>query len=238
MKWVIYSGGLDSTEVLLQLAEKFCKPDDHSDREKIAALSFTHNILGETKIKRERQARKKIINKINKYYGTNIINYEFKINLPDNIPVSDYSGIQAQTILWINSIIPFINNGDKVYLGFLQTDQAAPFIEDFKEVFYKLCEINNKKDIILEFPLRYYTKLNLIDILIDNKNEWYIINSTCCENYKDKDNCCKCIPCNTLISSLINRKFYYDNILKNKEKSEVIDYILKKKFNMKVNIEV
>lgn len=184
-KLVVWSGGLDSTLVLHNLAKESSE-DNH-----VIALSFIPEFLSEEKIKMERESRKNYL-RFAKDKGYHIIHHTIKIS-STIFPIGYY----PQQRYWFFNILPYIGNNHDVYFGYIQGDCIWPINQDFIDIFEKHKHITGDYDAELHFPLTYKNKWEVLKEFKEAK-----IPMDCfwtCETPEIEDNkiiaCGTCNPC-------------------------------------------
>lgn len=200
---VVWSGGFDSTFVLLDECDK-AKNDLSNIYIQCLTTSFANT--GETKNDRERDAREKIKRYITRTYPSVNIKYanlEMKFDNNEYRFNSDNEGI-SQPIIWICSLIPLLNRDTTIKFGYLKCDDAMS--SRFKQDVIALFDAASKlvgKNIKLEFPLENYNKNYVIAYLMNEVTEVFEY-CTSCENSGTNDKCGHCVPCQHLREALIN----------------------------------
>ena len=204
MRVVSFSGGLDSTKILLDLAREM-NERDINDIENILLISANIEITGSERNKREFANRTKIIEKVQKMYPRARI-YRYELDISENKEVSYNINFEgrglSQPIFWLTGLIPIVANNSIFYMGYLHDDQALIKIHSIVEAFKYLCDINNLNAKI-EFPLIYQNKRDIIEWFIDNKLVEFFDLCTYCESNEDSDCCSNCISCESFINALI-----------------------------------
>lgn len=229
-KLLLFSGGFDSTLLLADLVSNANEKEDT-----ITAFSFYYGITGESKLRREWESQLLILRELKRLYP--------KVNLKHEIIeikfdygreyLQNVKGL-TQPIFWITNIIPFLENGDKVYLGYIREDQAILQENNIYDLFNAANRIQENKDINLNFPLKYYDKCDVIKNLIINYPSLleYCIS---CENagYAGLNVVCgECTPCVHLKQALVKLSAtHYDSKI-----SDKANQLLKDLFKIKVSI--
>lgn len=200
---VVWSGGFDSTFVLLDECDK-AKKDPNNIY--IQCLTTSFDNTGETKNDRERDAREKIKRYIARTYPSVNIKYanlEMKFDNNEYRFNSSNDGI-SQPIIWICSLIPLLDIDTTIKFGYLKCDDAMS--SRFKQDVIALFDAASKlvsKNIKLEFPLENYNKNHVIAYLMNEVTEVFEY-CTSCENSGINDKCGHCVPCQHLRETLIN----------------------------------
>lgn len=200
---VVWSGGFDSTFVLLNECDKAKKDPSNIY---IQCLTTSFDNTGETKNDRERDAREKIKRYIARTYPSVNIKYanlEMKFDNNEYRFNSSNDGI-SQPIIWICSLIPLLDRDTTIKFGYLKCDDAMS--SRFKQDVIALFDAASKlvsKNIKLEFPLENYNKNHVIAYLMNEVTEVFEY-CTSCENSGTNDKCGHCVPCQHLREALIN----------------------------------
>jgi len=188
-KLVVWSGGLDSTVLLTDIAEKFS-----TKKNPVLAYSFVVNFLNKNKVVMERRARKAYLRWAKKR-GYNIDYQEINISFSDTIPRGGWS----QGLFWFSFITPFIPKNCDTYFGYVQGDSIWLAVSSFHKAFTNLCYIGDKESTKLFYPFSYKKKWEII-----KKAAEYGIPKECfwtCEEPIKVGRfiqlCKKCDPCRT-----------------------------------------
>ena len=187
---VVWSGGLDSTLVLNNLA-KVSEKDNP-----IWAISFDTNFLTKNKIVKEKEARKNYLRYARKQ-GYHICHRTVKIR--SDIGVSELGW--PQQVFFFSFILPYIPDHCVVNIGFVQGDCVWTAVSNFREMFDKYKYVGGKTDVILKFPLAFKKKN---EVLRDYRVSKIPYNCfwTCEHPVKLKSgyirSCGRCVPCETL----------------------------------------
>lgn len=204
-KILAYSGGYDSTYTLIRLLEEADEDDE------IIAVSLVHYLTGEAKLHREHESQIITIDKLRSIFkNRKFTHLEIAISIPWEVgSVRNVRGL-SQPVFWISNIIPLIENGDAVYLGYIQDDQAMTHLHDIHQMWDAALAINGNKDVKLLLPNQYLPKTDVIKYLLQKYPEVF---DSCvsCEsvNYNSRSKVCgECVPCQhtkmTLMSLAIN----------------------------------
>lgn len=208
---IIFSGGLDSTLLLLN------KANEISGTEEVIYTAYLDTqYLNDEKKTEELKARKRIIKKIKKDYNVLIEDIIIKINGSKGIcynKLDDYDfshdrRINGQSMLWsslVMNILPSIVIADlEIQFGHLLDDQfshmTATMIKDTIESWSRNLYGGNK--ITVTFPLILNNKsLNIYSMM--NLYPDYMKLTWSCEIPDSGKPCGKCVPCITRNISLI-----------------------------------
>jgi len=189
-KLVVWSGGMDSTLLLTDIANEFSTKEDP-----IIAYSFITDFLDGNKRVMERRARNRFLKWANKK-GYNIEHKEVSVSCGDNVSPNGW----AQGLFWFSFIVPFIPDNCDVYFGYVQGDGIWLAVNEFYKAYGNLSYIGKKKNSELHYPFAYKDKWEVIQGIQN-----YRIPSKCfwtCETPIKKNNkiraCGKCEPCITL----------------------------------------
>jgi len=189
-KLVVWSGGLDSTLLLTDIADKFS-----TKRSPIFAYSFVVDFLSDNKKIMEKRARNAYLKWVTKK-GYFIEHREVKISHTDYPSGKGW----AQGLFWFSFIVPFIPSNCDVYFGYVQGDGIWLAVSSFHEAYQNLCYVGEKEDTELHYPFSYVKKWEVIQRIKE-----YDIPSKCfwtCEDPVRKNGkiraCGKCEPCRTL----------------------------------------
>ena len=223
---VVYSGGYDSTYVLAGLVA------EANDGDTICALSVNHSLTGMMKLRREYESQLLILRELRKRYPKVNIEHEV-IKVESNWisgPTTNSTGL-AQPILWVCNILPLLSTGDKLYFGYNLSDQAHIHLDDIKSLVDAACKIQNNKNIELIYPLKYYTKTEVVRLMIDDFP--YLVDlCTSCESlrYEGEKVCGECTPCTHLKEALMNIS------LDKSQSSEKAAAMLKELFGLTISV--
>ena len=132
---VIWSGGMDSSALLHYLATK------HSPNEDIYAVSVdAHPQLHKGMLCKQREARTNYLKWARKQH-LNIKDYTIKVETDLEARHKEGETGLVQPMLWISHILPYINDGMKIWAGSVEND------DDMKDVIVDLSDPNGKKKI-------------------------------------------------------------------------------------------
>lgn len=195
MKFVIWSGGCDSTHVLNTLSK------DASINNPVVAISVNHNGVDNDKNRLEKVAREKIKKRL---AGRPIEYVEVDVNITgyDIPPGKDMYGL-SQPCIWLGNIIPYMPYNSEIYFGYIEGDDffsARDFDlwsthENFERIVRSMLKINLKDNVVLIYPLAKTSKKQIIeDLKIEGLYElcWW------CESPRQEGTVCECChPCKT-----------------------------------------
>lgn len=195
-KLLVWSGGYDSTSILMDLIEKHTPFD-------ILCITLANN---EVKGKVESEARNKILE---------ILNPQKLLRKIHNFSIDDIRGQSlhlSQPVLWLSSIISCLNDdNDEVLMGYHKGCCAIIGDDMMSITFNSMCELGRMNNIPkLKFPLIGCTKEDILrnwyynkDYELGRKVRQHIWT---CEHPIEKDDviekCGKCIPCKTELKTI------------------------------------
>lgn len=194
---ICWSGGYDSTLVLEQLLESNEDNEESVDRYNIFTYSIMTKCLGDIKIKKEKECRKKYLRYASKKYKrTRIVYSEIE-------PPYDH-GYYAQTgagnhkcpqpIIWLNTVIPIIPDKSHIYFGYIKGDCFWSYgvFKRWAEAFTATTELFGKS-IYVHAPLMHTSKYQIVRE-IHNRNIKSMVWT--CETPTDNGKPCgRCEPC-------------------------------------------
>lgn len=174
---ILWSGGMDSTLLLHQLASG--NPTDMINAITVVGFGATGN-----QNKMELIARKKIKKKLKKF--KNILYHEIKIN-------SEINNEGWQMPIWLSAVLLSVRNKDNVNIAYLDSD--GRHFWDGKQrlidAFFAFLKLRNI-DASIKFPYEYYNKGYVIKELKKLKlfdDCWY------CGKPNKRKPCGKCMKC-------------------------------------------
>lgn len=185
-KLVIWSGGLDSTTLLNDLAKNSSKDNP------ILALSFETHFLNERKVIKEREVRKNYLRyaKKKRYHIDNRL-----VKVSSDMDVSHKGW--PQQVFWISFVLPYVPDDCDVHFGFVQGDCVWMAVSNFYTIFTEFKYIGDRKKAELHFPFAYKEKWEVLKEYREAK-----IPHNCfwtCENPRKRGSkiqaCGKCDPC-------------------------------------------
>ena len=227
-KLLLFSGGFDSTLLLAELVSHA------KDGECITAFSLDYGITGESKLRREYESQLLIIRELNKLYPKVKIKHE-TVSIYFNYGRDCMQNVKglAQPIFWISNMIPFLKDGDELYLGYIREDQAILQEQNIYDLFNAANRIQENKDIKLCLPNKYYAKYDVIEQLITNYPSLIEYCISCESEFYDGVGkvCGRCIPCTHLKQALLELSIHYDTKVCDKA-----NQLLKDLFKIKVSI--
>jgi len=205
MSVVLFSGGCDSTLVLYDLAMQRLKNPQYYN---LIALSITHDQV--PALIQQQKAREKIKEEFIKRELSNYIQF-IDIDIKQTGGgICHASGIMQPTI-WITTASLYVATKDTIYLGYHKGDDYWMYKTEAELSLKNFCNIQDKREVSIEYPLSGMTKANIIRNLRDRglyDLVWY------CENPTSDDKPCgRCYPCEihqTAVWQLDNLKSYTD----------------------------
>lgn len=200
-KVVVFSGGYDST---LALANVVLQANPKEDE--VVALSFIHHSTGDTKLLREQEARVLILKELREHYPkVHLKQMEVDIRIPWDLGSGANSKGLSQPIFWVCNTIPLLKEGDIVYLGYIQSDQAMVHLDDIRSMWQHALAIQEYKLVKLELPNKMGSKAEILTALM--KRFPYLIDyCTSCESMGTMlghERCGQCVPCMHMIEALM-----------------------------------
>ena len=229
--FVIWSGGYDSTMIILKALE-FKK--QYNSESKIIAIGVISPLVSRFKNEREINARKEIHKELKDafdYYELDMFVYkngnqssdrEETTNNIQSLPLTTFPDKLPQSVLWVSAfsqIMMLMSKGSIICLGYLSeiTDDLPKYFKDYESFLEGYFKINfiNYEDLNLKivFPFaEIYTKEKLLKEFINkDKPEYMKIYSlcTCCEaNYELEEDehhyFCNCHACRTHKHALVD----------------------------------
>ncbi len=191
---LLWSGGVDSTAILINMLDEGINPD-------LLAINEI-NCIENTKNESEKKARKNIKYFIENRYKINLHLEEIDTFLNINDDYNDFT----QILLWINTAVLNLKDSYKtVNLGILATEFGPNGKRLYEKIFdnaFKLISTSNYPDIIpeLKFPLECLKKHDIMDIVY-SENEFtrklFHYTSSCQNPNPDLTPCLKCHSCKT-----------------------------------------
>ena len=187
MHLVLWSGGLDSTAILLYYL-----------KEKIPFETVYINLdNNRVKAKEEKKARKKILKALENYYAVKITDHEVKFS---SINFS-HKHTLAQPLIWMFGLLQVIHeNIDTVNLGYVEGDCFWHIKHNFERAFWHLKRVMDnkfKKFPTLHYPFEWFGKKDLVDYHYSDEIGKYVFGMlwVCEDVMEDSSQCGKCTPC-------------------------------------------
>jgi len=188
MALCLWSGGCDSTLLLHDLAASEVLKEDTI----IRAVSITHPQIVNSTV--ASMVRLQILAELFKR-GLKISYHEININNKD-IECEQGSGA-PQTVIWMSSVIPYLQETEDLYMGFIRSDDIWHFREYLGLAFLNLQILRGNRG-GLKLPLEWWSKADVIQRL--KKLGLYEMCWTCENPVKHQGTnkpCGKCRPCRT-----------------------------------------
>jgi len=157
-KLVVWSGGMDSTFLLTDIADEFS-----SSKSSVLAYSFDIDFLDVNKRVMERRARSNYLKRAKKK-GYNIENKEIKISFLFDVSSSGW----AQGLFWFSFIVPFIPDDCDVYFGYVQGDGIWMAVSSFHNAYESLSYVGDRQATKLHYPFAYKKKWEIIKGIQDS----------------------------------------------------------------------
>lgn len=226
-KVILYSGGFDSTCVLADLVKSA------SENDTIVAVTIQHQLTGVSKLRREYESQIMAIRELRKKFpDVTLIHEIIQVNSQWNSGETFNSRGLSQPIFWICNLIPLLEDGDEVYIGYNKDDQALLHEDNIRGMWNHMLKIQEYKNIQINFPLKYFTKTDVLKYIIE---EYDFLIEACisCENdfYKGNEVCGECVPCTHLKQTLFNLSICSTDIVANRAKS-----MLRELFKIEITI--
>lgn len=196
---VLFSGGFDSTLVLADIVSAA------SDTDTIYAVSIQHNLTGVQKLRREYESQLLILRELRKRFPKIKIEHEV-ITVESNWISGDTSSSRglAQPILWLCNLIPLLQQGDVIYVGYNKDDQAIIHLDNITNLLKAACVIQENKKLSVEYPLKYRPKVDVLRRILTDYPYLFDV-CTSCESmlYAGENVCGSCTPCQHLKEALL-----------------------------------
>ena len=219
---VVWSGGADSTLILLDLArQELAKPEN--ERKPIYTLSLKWCFLHKVKMANENSARSEILKRLsNKGVEIKPIELEIDIDYHDDDGANDFInegvhyGKVQQCQRWLFEAVYHATNQCNIWMGHMRGEDFFMFGKYFEQLLKVLCELDNK-EISLCLPFMYVSKA---EVLRDHIASDTINVVSTCENPKPTGMPCgECKPCRTRSLALV--ELLLDNTVSGKEHEEI-----------------
>lgn len=151
--YVVWSGGADSTLLLHQLAKKFGKSD-----KPVIAISFDHYMLGEDKLEKERESRKRIKEK---FKGQNLFIEFQEVLITGQLWPNSYNRGLPQANLWASMVTSYVNEDAHIFFGYIRHDDIWHFFSEFQDHLNSACKLLRRK-MNFHYPFQWTTKAEII----------------------------------------------------------------------------
>jgi 7-cyano-7-deazaguanine synthase in queuosine biosynthesis len=189
-KFVVWSGGFDSTLVLQRLCEMGTAQDRVCVISIILANHNTDNTPCEQKARKQLQ---KLFQKDGWFNFYEIIYDPARLSIMSNLPL--------QT-LWFLLTLPFLKKNDNIYFGYIRGDDFWHYKQDFLDLIEAYKKLNNL-DFNVIFPLEWMEKCAVIREL---KPKYRRYCWTCDSPTEEGRPCGKCHPCVVLYNAQHGKK--------------------------------
>lgn len=197
---LLFSGGFDSTLVLADMCD--CARTGST----IYAVTIDHNITGTQKLRREYESQLLILRALRQRYPNITIHHEI-IKVESNWTVGDSMNCRglSQPIFWVCNILPFLEDNDYLHIAYNKDDQAILHEQDIRNMFDAALRIQGDKKVELHFPLKYRTKVEVIERLLGCYSDIAQYCVSCEADFYNRGKLCgECIPCKHLKQALLN----------------------------------
>ena len=149
-KLLVWSGGLDSTMLLNNLAK------DSSKENPVYAFSFDADFIDDRKNEMESQARRNYLAYAQKQ------GYHIKHEIVSlKATVSPYK-TWGQQKSWLSFILPYIPDDCDVYYAYIQGDCIWPAIDNYMKIFQEFKYLGGFQTSCLEFPFCFKEKWQVL----------------------------------------------------------------------------
>lgn len=208
---MLWSGGFDSTLMLTNMLDS-CPERD------IILVTVQAAITGLRKLQKEEDARKRILTYIHTHYSKSVTKHIKVINQVIPVPEGDRDvanckvpqvnrpyineDIQAigQPIIWSCNVIPLLPLECVLQLGYISEDHSFIKRDSIVNMIESAGKVSDK-NIIVEFPMQYYTKIRVIEDLM-NKHPDLLNLCISCESLTSQKRCTTCTCCIDIMKSL------------------------------------
>ena len=190
-----FSGGFDSTLMLLNFLEEMTKLPKKERQDKVILVSVTHSSIGKVKNLKEHHAREKILSICKKKYpDVDLDHIKVDISLNTTSTLKGNTGL-AQPMIWLSSIMPFMHEDDILYFGHVKDDAEVliqnsfnKIISGFTELQYPYSSTSNHK-IKIKCPLMHIHKYDVLYNLYKLDKEIFELCVTC-ESFDNSSKVC------------------------------------------------
>lgn len=196
MALVLWSGGCDSTLVLLNLLK------EHRAENKgwVTTVSFNHDNIAASKESRAARRSLQAWFKKERYLH---LHSEVTISHSGYREVEKGDGL-SQPAIWLTHALNYLKVEEDLYAGYIQSDDFWHRFDGFEMATKGLFQMIGKKGKVY-FPLQWFSKAEVIKDLEKAKILnlcWY------CESPKSGKPCGNCPPCRTHITAeFVNKKW-------------------------------
>ena len=153
--YLLWSGGYDSTAILIKLCEKSSKDNP------VYAIDCNFNGLSQDQYKAQQIAKKKILKKlIKKGYHINTLSI--------SVDVSGYNDNKflVQPLWWNLASINFIKDDSVFHFGYIGSDEYYWKVKkEFETSFYNMSKIMGKKNIKIKYDYGLHSKDEILRLI-------------------------------------------------------------------------
>ena len=188
---VIWSGGADSTLIVVELATRLKEIG-----KELYTLSITSVHLSVEKQLKEKESRDIILRELREK-GCDIRDETLQLNLA-TLSLSHGDGI-PQALMWSMMCLPMMKNNSNIFLGYHKGDDFWYWSHDFETTIQSAAKIV-EKSVQLCIPLAYKTKADIIKDLdeLSIRDYWFCESPTVSDDTKPEIiRCNTCLPCKT-----------------------------------------
>jgi 7-cyano-7-deazaguanine synthase in queuosine biosynthesis len=195
---VLLSGGLDSTYALyLEMVKGDCD------------VLYVETNVADHKLKAEKLVRENLISIIEKLTGNHVLQ-KHTVNVKETYQYGIVDSAFQQPIMWLTGAMVKVcpRRHNKVVIAYVAGDQILAELANVNLAWQALGAITKKSEVPpLEFPLRYHTKL----LLLEDMPQDLVGKTWTCETPRNHidgdgnvvyDECGFCIPCLTQYGAL------------------------------------
>lgn len=182
---VLWSGGCDSTLVLLQALQK-STPEDP-----VRTLSIIHPQVWSDSP--ELMARTALWQRLKKD-GHNIKRLEIEIKHDGEFSAGNGDGGLPQPPIWLATAIPYLRPDEDLYMGYIRGDDIWHYIGWLHQAFNGMKGLLNLRG-SLQIPLEWKSKADVIREFGDDKFKKYLEFVWHCESPKGFKECGECASC-------------------------------------------
>jgi hypothetical protein len=238
---VLFSGGYDSTLIVLDILNNPKKYYFNVENDTLDLFSVNHYECGFQRSVNEDDAKAIIFNRIitdPKYKDFKITRNEIDISLGKKMHQNSFGQGNAQTILWISNIIPFLERNSIVYFGYLLDDGDITLNAasgKLQAVFDDFCDLNGalcpngmefeKRKIVVSTPLLRMRKSDVLYELFKYDKEYLLLCRNCNrQDWLNRDSqlynarCGYCESCKHIIlamtEAIIGSNHYSEDFIK------------------------
>ena len=156
-KFVLFSGGCDSTLVLYREAMYICRSGTY---EQLTAISIEHTQIPAQK--EQREAR----NKIRKEFEKRELNVNWM-----TVSITQDGSVEGdglvQPCIWMSTALMYLRSGDTLYTGYHRGDDYWTCKTEIETAINSFSKVLDKKNIQIQYPLELNSKAQIIKELKD-----------------------------------------------------------------------